>query len=320
MWKGSNGRRSIPRLRALVYAAAAAVLTLWIGACTAPDSVHRTNLELGQHVLETLRPDTVRKGELHPGVAYFYLWVPSGPWAVHLVRTEVTRCEVGFAVLRPEARARGGTGRATVSQMVSGRDAADVLAAVNADFFTPEGATVGAEVVDGRVTASAERPTFAWRPGAPPWIGTARRRTTGLDLGWLVEEGGGTRTEAVGGFPDMIDGGRWVGDLEMAARPAFAAARHPRTAVGYDSSLGHLWLAVVDGRQLPHSAGMTLPELADLLALLGADEALNLDGGGSSAMVVGADVVNRPSDLTGERAVANALALVRDPSLCSLGS
>lgn len=55
---------------------------------------------------------------------------------------------------------------------------------------------------------------------------------------------------------------------------------------------------------------MSLPELTWLFQRLGASHALNLDGGGSTAMVVNGRVVNRPSDREGERAVGNALALV----------
>jgi exopolysaccharide biosynthesis protein len=60
---------------------------------------------------------------------------------------------------------------------------------------------------------------------------------------------------------------------------------------------------------------MTLVELAELMRQLGATEALNLDGGGSTTMVARRagriEVVNRPSDATGERPVANVLAVVR---------
>jgi len=55
---------------------------------------------------------------------------------------------------------------------------------------------------------------------------------------------------------------------------------------------------------------MTLPELAALLFRLGATDALNLDGGGSSTLVVGGRVVNSPSDETGERPVADALLVL----------
>jgi exopolysaccharide biosynthesis protein len=56
---------------------------------------------------------------------------------------------------------------------------------------------------------------------------------------------------------------------------------------------------------------MTLEELATLFLRLGVQHAINLDGGGSSALVVRGVVMNRPSDAQGERAVGNALALQR---------
>jgi len=237
---------------------------------------------------------------------------------VHLVQARVSgRCDLAFEVLRAEARENGDGGHERVSDMVA-RAPVAVLAAVNADFFTPEGGTVGPEIVDGRVRAAEPRPTFAWRPRSEPWVGVAGVTPTDVRLGWSVDrDAGDGATEAVGGFPDLIDQGGRVGDLEVGARPSFAAARHPRTAIGYDSRNGVIWMVVVDGRQDPYSAGMTLPELADLFESLGVDEALNLDGGGSSALVVTGEPANRPSDMTGERAVVNALALVEDPTACA---
>jgi exopolysaccharide biosynthesis protein len=65
---------------------------------------------------------------------------------------------------------------------------------------------------------------------------------------------------------------------------------------------------------------MTLPELTQLLESLGATEALNLDGGGSSVMVLGGEAVSRPSDAEGERPVGNALAVMKDAGLCRVGA
>jgi exopolysaccharide biosynthesis protein len=110
-----------------------------------------------------------------------------------------------------------------------------------------------------------------------------------------------------------------VGDLLVESNPSFAASRHPRTAVGYDPRGDRLWLVVVDGRQGDYSTGMSLPELTTLLEALHADEALNLDGGGSSVMVVRGRAVSRPSDSSGERPVVNALLVVDDPSRCGSG-
>lgn len=119
--------------------------------------------------------------------------------------------------------------------------------------------------------------------------------------------------EAVGGRPILIS----AGAITAAARDttAFSATRHPRTAVGVGVGASRVMLVVVDGRRAEWSAGMSLLELAQFLEQLGAHDAINLDGGGSSAFVVSRDgrlvVANRPSDPQGERAVANALAVVR---------
>jgi hypothetical protein len=76
----------------------------------------------------------------------------------------------------------------------------------------------------------------------------------------------------------------------------FTAYRHPRTAVGISEDRSTLYVVVVDGRQPGVSVGMTLHELAGFLASLGAHEAYNLDGGGSSTFVVDDQVMNHPSD------------------------
>ncbi len=86
----------------------------------------------------------------------------------------------------------------------------------------------------------------------------------------------------------------------------FADARHPRTAVGVRAD-GRILLVTVDGRQPEKSVGMTIAELTALLIELGAVEAINMDGGGSTTMVIDGKVVNSPSDLTGERPVGDAL-------------
>ncbi|MEW6236885.1 MAG: phosphodiester glycosidase family protein [Candidatus Omnitrophota bacterium] len=92
--------------------------------------------------------------------------------------------------------------------------------------------------------------------------------------------------------------------------------RNPRTAIAQMAD-GMALMVVVDGRQPDWSAGVTLGELTDMLADIGASDAMNLDGGGSSVMVVNNKLMNRPSDfaLPGspgkERAVANVVALFK---------
>lgn len=121
-------------------------------------------------------------------------------------------------------------------------------------------------------------------------------------------------TEAVAGGPWLVRNGKPVPpeEYEQAGfNRSFWERRHPRTAVGRTAKGELIWL-VVDGRQ-PHSQGATLPELAQLMLRYGAVDAINLDGGGSSTLVVRDLVLNSPSDGS-ERPVAN-LWLLYDDSL-----
>jgi Phosphodiester glycosidase len=113
----------------------------------------------------------------------------------------------------------------------------------------------------------------------------------------------------VGGGPRLVRAGRPVAAGPEAGTPGFVEARHPRTAVGVRED-GRILLVAVDGRQPERSVGMTVAELAALLRELGAVEAVNMDGGGSTTMVAGGRVVNHPSDLTGERPVGDALLVL----------
>ncbi len=98
--------------------------------------------------------------------------------------------------------------------------------------------------------------------------------------------------ESLGGAPVLVrKGRRYVG----SSGGSFVTGRHPRTAVGWTASR-ELLLVTVDGRQPGYSIGLSLPELADVMVGLGATDAVNLDGGGSTTFVAGGRVANRPSD------------------------
>ena len=111
--------------------------------------------------------------------------------------------------------------------------------------------------------------------------------------------------EMIAGDPQLLRAGISLAPFAGTV----AAERHPRTAIAVTSDRKVL-LVTVDGRQPGYSSGMTLVELTALLARLGAMEGMNVDGGGSTTMVLNGRFVNRPSDATGERPVANALGVV----------
>lgn len=113
----------------------------------------------------------------------------------------------------------------------------------------------------------------------------------------------------IGAGPRLLAAGQLLGENEPGFNvQTFYRARHPRTALGWRAD-GRFVLVTVDGRQPRKSVGMTIPELAALLRELGCIEAINLDGGGSTTLVIQNKVVNSPSDATGERAVSDALLL-----------
>lgn len=82
---------------------------------------------------------------------------------------------------------------------------------------------------------------------------------------------------------------------------------HPRTAVGIDKE-GRLILMIVDGRQR-NSRGLSLAELAGLMQAVGAVKAMNLDGGGSSTLIVGGKLINLPTGGTFQREIVSAIGI-----------
>jgi hypothetical protein len=112
--------------------------------------------------------------------------------------------------------------------------------------------------------------------------------------------------DSIGGSPVLVrDGRRFVGNDGSS----FVAGRHPRTLVGWTAT-GEVLMVTVDGRQPGASVGISLPDAADLLISLGAVEAINLDGGGSTTFVAAGEVMNRPSDRLVRRGDRSTIAHV----------
>ncbi len=157
--------------------------------------------------------------------------------------------------------------------------------------------------------------------GGVPWPGTADTTTSGS----LVFDKDATRVELIKPATAFTFDKTWMWGV-VSGHPlilgegvvpkdagSLCTARHPRTSVGMSKDGKTLYLVVVDGRSTA-AAGMLCSELGKVHAGLGAHNALNLDGGGSSAMyVAGKGIVNAPSDGS-ERVVGNHLALFAPPS------
>lgn len=112
--------------------------------------------------------------------------------------------------------------------------------------------------------------------------------------------------DIVGGVPQLVKNGKvdvtW--EQEKTTR-SFVETHHPRTAVAKLKD-GKFLMITVDGRS-EASGGISLYALAAYLLELGAVDAMNLDGGGSTTMFLNGKVVNHPSDKEGERKVSDAL-------------
>jgi Phosphodiester glycosidase len=115
----------------------------------------------------------------------------------------------------------------------------------------------------------------------------------------LVRAGRAHVTAAAEGFD-------WPEDPGFYYR--FGVRRNPRTLAGVTAA-GRLLLVTIDGRRPGHSVGASFAESAAVMRALGARDAVNLDGGGSTGMTVGGALVTLPSDATGERPIGDALLI-----------
>ncbi|MEU6646060.1 phosphodiester glycosidase family protein [Saccharomonospora sp. NPDC046836] len=173
------------------------------------------------------------------------------------------------------------------------------------------------EIRDGVVTDIRDRPADGPIPGGSTVV-LARDRgadaLAGLQPGDAVAVDYAPRSDA--GDISVAVGGNKVLLRDGVIQLVDAVTAHPRTAVGFSADGARMWLVTIDGRQAD-SRGMTELELARHLKSLGADDALNLDGGGSSTLLAREQgeqlrVHNSPSD-GGERLVPNGLGFTTAP-------
>jgi hypothetical protein len=118
---------------------------------------------------------------------------------------------------------------------------------------------------------------------------------------------------AVGGGPVLLQQGNILITNNEERKFAGTAIKdkHPRTAMGYTAD-GRLILLVVEGRNPGKAEGATLTQLAEMFRQLGCVEALNLDGGGSSCLLVNGKNTIQPSDKEGQRPVPAVFIVERN--------
>lgn len=115
-------------------------------------------------------------------------------------------------------------------------------------------------------------------------------------------------TEMMGGYPRIVYNGTNYAATGTAQEGAPDPLNpNPRTGIGFSADSSKLFLVTLDGRNSPLTLGMTLDQFADLMIQLGVYNGMNLDGGGSTTMVVQDSVVNY---IPAERAVSNGIMVV----------
>ncbi len=227
-----------------------------------------------------------------PGLRYLHRSTDE-PKQIHALLVDLTQPGLRLRATRASEKGQ------TVSAFAT---AVGAVAAVNADFFD------GAQTPIGLAVGEGER----WQNDRNDWFAL----TCSADNACALETtrgivGDGVHT-AVSGKHVLVKPGFVFSAADDSACGDFCTVAHPRTAMGLSEDGETLILVVVEGRQDP-VFGMRLSQLARLMVELGAASAVNLDGGGSSAMVVaGSRVSGRPFNEPGERRVANHLAVLFD--------
>jgi exopolysaccharide biosynthesis protein len=109
---------------------------------------------------------------------------------------------------------------------------------------------------------------------------------------------------AIGGGPVLLQDGdiKITNNEELKFAGKAILDKHPRTAVGYTAN-NQLIVFVCEGRFPGRADGLTLTQMAGLLKEIGCVEALNLDGGGSSCLLINGKETIKPSDKEGQRPV-----------------
>ncbi len=161
---------------------------------------------------------------------------------------------------------------------------------------------------------SASKKAVAFQKTPSPWKDNSSGYTKRDFEQHFGEEGSRWKVKtAIGGGPVLVQGGKQVitNDEERMFMGKARHDRHPRTAMGYTAD-GDLIVLAVEGRNKGIAEGASLVHLANILVDLGCIEALNLDGGGSSCMLINGKQTIKPSDKEGQRAVPGVFIVHRN--------
>lgn len=235
-------------------------------------------------------------------------------------KIDLTNPNISLECITPFNKEAVGAGVEPLSDMLShvDREGHKVLGGTNSDFgggAGPQGAFwMGGKCIKSKFGYLENRPRcfVSITKDKKVHMGTEE------EYNEYVAANEANMSELFCGSPRLIKDGK----IDIAVPNDLDSESHPRTAIGIMPDKTTVYIMVVDGRRYTYSNGMYLPILADMFYALGCEQALNLDGGGSSTFIVGKDgqlgnperfeVKNWPNDGGGvERELWNGLAIIQ---------
>lgn len=248
-------------------------------------------------VLMLGEPPAPDSGQSHPVVYWDESWDTPRPVQIHFIRIDLKSSEYEvFTILADDPDADGpAEGELVSPEQLARRHGA--VAAVNANAFR----------LLGGGDAGARR--SGWRQGEAVDIagiavsyGALRSRSEPLLSTLWFDHSGIPHVEDLTDVSDVLHAvSGWIDRLLLEGTIMTKKNRslHPRTLAGIDRGRRYLLLVIADGRNMGYSEGITLYEAAVLMKEKGCHDAVNLDGGGSSVMIVQRDgdlrIMNSPS-------------------------
>jgi hypothetical protein len=223
----------------------------------------------------------------------------SGVSQAYIVRVDLAAPGVSFTTTpgAPGTTPNAGTGNEVVTQTTSQfLQSSGAQVAINSNFFSCPCVTnasnseylLGLEMSNGKLVSSAQS-------GYASLLLTQNNQASLVDGSSSINTNGVYNAVSGGGF--VLQNGV---DVVNGSIPGDPLNPNPRSVVGLSQNGEFMYLVAIDGRQAGYSAGVTQAEEADLMSALGVWNAINFDGGGSTALAVqgtdgNPDVLNRPS-------------------------
>jgi len=187
-------------------------------------------------------------------------------------------------------------------------DRPPIVASMNASFFSKEFLTRGHTVSQAQVWKGNYR-----LADSPVLACSAGQRCQALHQAPALESP--AWVDAAAGVQSLVQSGRARSDADDAQCGAFCTTTHPRSAIGLDTQGQTMVWVAAEGRQ-KFVTGLPLAKLARLMQTQSVFEAINFDGGGSTALhLEGQARTHRPDNEPQARAIANAWVLSTQPVL-----